>query len=146
MDPSAQLLLRYQEALNQLRLHPNLIWTRNSFFLLVHTGLLGIATSVSIADSVQLERVLAAAGVFLALIWFWVNWAGQQLQRRWRSLVLEFEKDLFSTQTGATPIKGPFARAAETTGEGSWSVSITSALIVLSLGFLVLWVFLLFRA
>lgn len=122
-----------------MRLHSNLIWTRNSFFLLIHTGLLAIATSASI-NTGEIEKALGVAGLFLALIWLWVNWAGQRLQRRWRKLVIEFEQDLFSD----TP--GPFARAAVTPGVRSWLVSITSALLVLSLGFVVLWVLFVLRA
>lgn len=146
MDTSEQLRLRYQEALNQLRMHPNLVWTRNSFFLLVHTGLLAVATSVEAVDSGRLSVVLALAGLFLSVIWVWVNWAGQAIQRRWRALVVEFEADLFRAREGEPEIKGPFARAAETTREGTWTVSITTALLVLSFGFLAAWAFLLVRS
>jgi len=141
LDPSAQKLLGYQESLNHMRLHSNLIWTRNSFFLLVHTGLLAVAANESF-DRGELEKVLGVAGLFLAFIWLWVNWAGQQLQRRWRKVVLEFEQDLFSDQK--TP--GPFARVTVAKGLSSWAVSITSALLVLSFGCIVLWGFFILRA
>jgi hypothetical protein len=147
MTRSQQLQLAYTEAIAQLRLHPELIWTRSNFFLLVNSGLFAFATSDA-ADAWQGSPLLIPlAGIFISLIWIWVNLAGQRLQREWRRLVLQIEKELFQAEEGQAGVAGPFTRAAATAREGaSWKVSITSALVILSLGFLGGWGYLLGRA
>jgi len=80
------------------------------------------------------------AGLFLSSIWIWVNLAGQCLQRQWRASVLDIERELFRPEAGEAAVEGPLTRAAATAQEGnSWLVSITSALIVLAVGFFLGW-------
>lgn len=140
MNSAEQLERAYTEALAQLRLHPSLIWTRNNFFLLVNSGLFAFAVSGQ-ADAWQGPPLLVPiAGLFLSSIWIWVNIAGQRLQRRWRALVLDLETELFRPEAGEAAVAGPLTRAATTAREGSsWLVSITSALIVLAVGFFLGW-------
>lgn len=129
-----------------MRLHPTLIWTRNNFFILAHTGLLAFVSSKSFQseDAVHL-RFLAFAGFFMAVIWLWVNIAGRVLQRRWKRVVSQFEADLFATVGSEPRIQGPFSNLQATTREGtSWLVSISSALILLAAGFVAVWAYLLF--
>lgn len=140
MTPTEQLKLAYAEAVAQLRLHPTLIWTRNNFFLLINSGLLAFAISAAGQKWPGSPLLIPLAGIFLSLIWTWVNLAGQHLQRQWRGLVLQIEGELFHPEEGETGIQGPFTRATSRAREGtSWAVSITSALIVLSVGFLGCW-------
>lgn len=144
MNSNEQLKLAYTEAIAQLRLHPALIWTRNNFFLLINSGLLAFATSGSSSDWKGPPFLIPLSGMFLSLIWVWTNWAGQQIQRHWRQVVLGIETDLFQPEHGETSVEGPFSRASKTAKEGtSWLMSITSALITLSVGFCVCWGYLL---
>jgi len=72
-----------------------------------------------------------------------LNLAGQRLQRQWRALVFDIESELFRPEAGEAKVEGPLTRAAATAREGSsWLVSITSALIVLAVGFFVGWSYL----
>jgi len=95
MKKAEQLERAYTEALAQLRLHPSLIWTRNNFFLLVNSGLFAFAVSGQANAWQGPSFLVPIAGMFLSLIWIWVNLAGQRLQRQWRALVLDIEKELF---------------------------------------------------
>lgn len=135
------LKLAYTEALNQLRLHPNLIWTRNNFFLVINSGLLFFAINEDYKSLKDSQLLIYIVGMLLSLIWLWVNIASQRLQRQWRGVVTNIEKDLFEN----SDVEGPFYRASLTANEGkSWLVSITSALIILSVGFCSLWSFFIF--
>ncbi|WP_133512971.1 hypothetical protein [Candidatus Thiosymbion oneisti] len=140
MNSAEQLELAYSEALAQLRLQPSLIWTRNNFFLLVNSGLFVFAVSGQANTGQGSPFLIPVVGMFLSLIWLWVNLAGQRLQRQWRALVLDIEKELFRPEVGEASVAGPLTRAAATAREGnSWLASITSALSVLAVGFFVGW-------
>lgn len=142
MTDQEKLRLAYTEALAQLRLHPSLIWTRANFFLLVHSGLVAFAASRSPDAWPGSPLVLPLVGIFLSAIWTWVNVAGQRLQRQWRKIVIEIEEELFPAGESGSKIAGPLTRAASTTKEGSaWIVSITTALIVLSVSFVFCWLY-----
>lgn len=144
MNRSEQLRLAYTEALAQLRQHPSLIWTRNNFFLLINSGLFAFAISNPTMPLPGSSILIPVAGAFLSAVWLWVNVASQRLQRQWRHLVLEIELELFHPTAGEQPVEGPFARATKTAKEGSSpGASITSALVILSGGFLVCWIWLL---
>ena len=142
MDEEKKLLLGYQEALAQLRQHPALIWTRNSFFLLTQSGLLAFTLNIEDQPDENTRLLACVAGLFIALVWLWVNWAGRKLQRLWRGIVQDFEKEIFAKGEGQ--IKGPFERAREVEGT-SLATSITLVLMLLSAGFIILWIVLLFR-
>lgn len=145
MNYEEKLRLGYTEALAQLRQHPSMIWTRNNFFLLIQSGLLAFTLNLE-NRPVDTETKLTAclAGLFLALAWLWVNWAGRRLQRQWRAIVQEFEKKLFDTAEGEHSIVGPFSLASVMEGTRQ-AVSITLILMLLSAGFIVLWIVLLLR-
>lgn len=146
MDRPEQLKLAYTEALAQLRQHPTLIWTRNNFFLLIDSGLLAFAVSKDFGDWSNSRLLVPVSGVFISFIWLWVNIAGQRLQRHWRKLVLELEQELFKPDEGRPPVYGPFTLASLTAKEGTSAVvSITTALILLSAGFLACWLYLLVK-
>jgi len=136
MKSAQQIEHTYTEAIAQLHLHPSLIWTRNNFFLLVNSGLFAFAVNGGADTWSGSPPLIPIAGIFLSSIWIWVNIAGQRLQRHWRALVLDIEEELFQPEEGEAPVEGPFTRAAATAREGSsWFISITSALIVLAVGF-----------
>lgn len=142
MDYEQKLCLGYKEALTQLRQHPTIIWTRNNFFLLIQSGLLAFTLDMESQPDTNTRLVACLAGLFLAVIWLWVNVAGQSLQRQWRSIVKEFEDKIFDKDDGKGKVIGPFHH----TNEGKQLfISITSALITLSIGFIVLWIILLLR-
>lgn len=142
MDYEQKLCLGYKEALTQLRQHPTIIWTRNNFFLLIQSGLLAFTLDMESQPDTNTRLVACFVGLFLAVIWLWVNVAGQSLQRQWRSIVKEFEDKIFDKDDGKGKVIGPFHH----TNEGKQLfVSITSALITLSIGFIVLWIVLLLR-
>lgn len=144
MEREERLRLGYQEALNQLRQHPPAIWTRNNFFLLIQSGLLAYTLNLS-AEPDRTNRLIAcAAGLFLAVVWLWVNWAGRRLQRSWRAVVIEFENEIFRQDVAGQGVAGPFARARVREGESVF-VSVTLVLMILSAGFIFLWVWLLLR-
>ena len=85
------------------------------------------------------------AGLFLAIAWLWVNWVGRSLQRQWRNVVLKFEEELFNKDEGAQKVIGPLHHSIKM-GEGVYrSVSITLILMILSAGFIVLWIVLMLR-
>ena len=135
MNKAQQAEGRYKEALNQLRQHPTLIWTRNNFFLLVQSGLLAVAMRSDSSVGVPTTLLVCGMGAFIATIWYWVIFAGQKLQRQWRNLVIKFEKELYGEQGGA------FVQSALEIQEGSsFLVSITTALRILSAGFIFLWI------
>ena len=142
MDEQQKLQLGYTEALAQLRLHPTLIWTRNNFFLLIQSGLLAFTLNIENRSEVSTLILACTAGLLLAVVWLWVNWAGRKLQRLWRGIVQDFEKELFAK--GAGDIKGPFERAKELEGNRR-AVSITWALMILAIGFIIIWIVLLCR-
>jgi hypothetical protein len=145
MDYEQKLCLGYKEALTQLRQHPSMIWTRNNFFLLIQSGLLAFTLNIESRPDTTTRLMACIAGLFLAFTWLWVNWAGRSLQRQWRSIVLKFEEELFDKEGGEQKVTGPFHRSIEM-GEGIHrSVSITLILMILSAGFIVLWIVLLFR-
>lgn len=142
MDHDQKLCLGYKEALTQLRQHPTMIWTRNNFFLLVQSGLLAFTLNIENRPETNTRYMACVAGLFSAVIWLWVNTAGQRLQRQWRGIVKKFERELFDKEEGAERVIGPF----HLTDEGKRPfLSITWALITLSLGFIGLWIVLLFR-
>ena len=130
-SPDDDAHLAYKEAITQLRSHPELIWTRNNFFLLVQGGLLAAVTKKDFLTP-GLHRELAyAGGLLVAAVWLWVTWAGRELQREWRGVV----KKLESRALGR--VEGPFLLAAR---EGAaHKVSITAALLTLAGGFAALW-------
>lgn len=142
MDDEQKLCLGYKEALTQLRQHPTIIWTRNNFFLLIQSGLLAFTLNLESRPDTKTRNLACLAGLFLAVIWLWVNVAGQRLQRQWREIVKEFEKELFDKVAGVGKVIGPFHRSDE--GNRPFH-SITWALITLSLVFIGLWIWLLFR-
>jgi hypothetical protein len=132
-----QLTTADRESLTQLREHPKMIWTRNNFFLLSQTGLLAFTLNIT-NQADRLTRVTGcAAGLFLTLMWLWVNVAGRIHQRTWRAVVKGFEKELFGEG------QGPLTLAGE---GGDWRKSITLILILLSVGFALIWVVLLFHS
>lgn len=140
------LKLAYSEALAQLRLHPSLIWTRNNFFLLIDSGILAFHLGNPGAAWHGSPLLIPIVGLSLSIIWVWVNLAGLRLQRHWRMLVLEIEKELFES-CERDVVAGPFSRAANKVKEGqSLLVSITSALVVLAGGSCLCWIYLLLRA
>lgn len=142
MDTDQKLCLGYKEALAQLRQHPNIIWTRNNFFLLIQSGLLAFTLNIENRSSTDTRFVACVSGLFLAVIWLWVNLAGQRLQRQWRAIVRKFEERIFDKVEGEEGVIGPFHH----TQEGKqFFLSITSALITLSIGFIILWILLLLR-
>ncbi len=148
MTEHEKLKLAYGEAIAQLRLHPPLIWTRNNFFLIINSGLLAFATSGVGAKCSEATSptIVALTGLFLSAIWLWVNWAGQNIQRYWRKVVLRIEAALFSPQEDESLlINGPFTIAQEIAKEGSrHSISITTALLWLSFGSIVCWEYILY--
>lgn len=147
MTDQEKLRLAYTEALAQLRLHPSLIWTRANFFLLVDSGLVAFAVSRSPDSWPGSPLVLPIVGIFLSSIWIWVNVAGQRLQRQWRKVVIEIEEELFRAGECGSKIDGPLTRAARSAKEGSsLIVSITTALIVLSISFVLCWLYFLLIA
>lgn len=141
MDADAKLKLGYEEALKQLRQHPGLIWTRNNFFLLIQSGLLVFTLNMHIQSRVRAALIATFAGLLSAVAWLWVNVAGRALQREWRGIVKEFERELFAVRDKEQAVAGPFHRVK---GEGlKDSLSITKVLILLSMVFIVLWLVLL---
>lgn len=145
MNNEQKLCLGYKEALTQLRQHPSIIWTRNNFFLLIQSGLLAFTLNLESRPDTNTRLIACIAGLFLALVWLWVNWAGRTLQRQWREIVLEFEEQLFVEEEGKESVIGPFHLSIEK-GEGKHSsVSITLILEILSIGFIGLWIALLYR-
>lgn len=142
MDEEKKLLLGYQEALAQLRQHPPLIWTRNNFFLLTQSGLLAFTLNMEHRPDENTQLMACVAGLLIALVWLWVNWAGRKLQRLWRGIVQDLEAQLFAGGTGV--VSGPFQRAKQVEG-ASTSTSITLVLMLLSLGFIIIWIVLLVR-
>lgn len=141
MTPAEQLKLSYCEALTQFRAHAPLVWTRNNFFMLINSGLFAFFGSPAYQTWQGPRLLIPIAGLFLSFIWICVTVIGRRLQRKWRQLVLEIENELFA------PAKGPFARADEKIGEGHvWHLSLNGLLIVLSAGFLVAWIYFLWRA
>lgn len=152
MDYEQKLCLGYKEALAQLRQHPNMIWMRNNFFLLIQSGLLAFTLNLESRPDRNTRLMACIAGLFLASAWLWVNWAGRKLQRQWRDIVEKFEEKLFDGEEGGQKVIGPFGQAAgkgqdeRHKGEGKHpSVSITLILMILSGGFIVLWIALLLR-
>ena len=144
MNYEEKLRLGYAEALAQLRQHPNIIWTRNNFFLLIQSGLLAFALNLENGSDARTRLTACIAGLFVALAWLWVNWAGRRLQRQWRAIVQEFEEQLFDKEEGEQKVSGPFRRASLTEARRH-SASITLVLILLSAGFIALWITLLLR-
>ncbi len=142
MDEEEKLLLGYKEALAQLRLYPTLVWTRNNFFILTQSGLLAFMLNAERRPGDSTRLVVCVAGLLLAVAWLWVNWAGRQLHRQWRAIVLEFEEELFARGEGE--LRGPYQRAAKL-GSKHPLLSITLMLMLLSSGFIILWVVLLVR-
>lgn len=131
---------RYEEALNQLRQHPSMIWTRNNFFLIVQSGLLAVVLKGDLNSDKTTICLVCFMGFYIALIWFWIVLAGQKLQRKWRSLVIRFEREYLGEEGGA------FIQASKDIGEGtSLSVSITTALKLLAFGFVTIWLVLLVK-
>jgi hypothetical protein len=125
-----QLTTAYKEALAQLREQPRMIWTRNNFFLLSQTGLLAFTLNITIQADRVTRITACAAGLFLTLIWIWISVVGRIHQQRWRKVVKEFEGELFGEG------KGPLAQAGD---GGDWRKSITLILIILSVGFALIW-------
>lgn len=141
MDADAKRKLGYEEALKQLRQHPTLIWTRNNFFLLIQSGLLAFTLNMYVQAKVRAALIATVAGLLSGAAWVWVNVAGRLLQREWRGIVKQFEKELFAGTDKEEAVKGPFHRVKV---EGlKESLSITKALIVLSIVFSLLWLVLL---
>ena len=144
MNYEEKLRLGYAEALTQLRQHPNIIWTRNNFFLLIQSGLLAFTLNLENRADTDTRLTACIAGLFLAFAWLWVNWAGRRLQRQWRKIVREFEEQLFDKEDGEQKVVGPFQRASVTEAK-QHSASITLVLVLLSTGFIALWIVLLVR-
>lgn len=137
------LRLKYQVALAQFRKHPPMVWTRNNFFLLIQAGLLAFTVNQSNPETPELGLMAYVAGLLLAFVWLWVTVAGQRLLWQWRSIVIESEKAIYD----GSGIKGPFHIANEKGEEGKgldWTVNITLALKVLSAGFVIMWIVLLY--
>jgi hypothetical protein len=142
MTDEQKIRLRYQVALAQFRKHPPMIWKRNDFFLLIQAGLLAFTVNQNSLVDANLGIMAYAAGLLLALVWFWVTVAGQRLLWNWRDIVIESEKSLFKDT-----VKGPFQMANEKGEEGrgrNVTVNITLALKVLSGGFVIMWLALLY--
>jgi cytochrome b subunit of formate dehydrogenase len=144
MDYEQKLSLGYKEALTQLRQHPGIIWTRNNFFMLIQSGLLAFTLNLENRSDRQTRLMVCIAGLFLACTWLWVNWTGRSLQRQWRAIVLKFEEELFDKDEGEQKVIGPFHRAVETEGKYH-SGSVTLILMILSVGFIILWIAALFQ-
>ena len=142
MNYEDKLILGYKEALTQLRQHPTIIWTRNNFFLLIQSGLLAFELKMENNSDVKTSVMTCIAGLFIAIVWLWVNLAGQKLQRQWRAIVKEFEEKLFDKEDGENSVAGPFHRTREGVSK---FLSITLALITLSSGFIVLWIVLVLK-
>src|SRR5215213_2333267 len=134
MNHEQKLCLGYKEALTQLRQHPNVIWTRNNFFLLIQSGLLAFTLNLESRPDTDTKLLACIAGLFLAFAWLWMNWVGRSLQRQWRNIVLKFEEGLFDKEEGEGKVIGPFHRAIETEGRYI-SGSITLILMILSVVF-----------
>lgn len=128
----------YTEAITQLRENPRMVWTRNNFFLLSQTGLLAFTLNITSQQDKGIRILACCAGIFLAIIWLLVNMAGRTYFNDWRSIVIEYEDELFGKD------EGPLARA-QAKGQGSHRTlkSITKLLLVLSIGFGVIWLVLL---
>lgn len=145
MDTEQKSKLGYEVALAQLREHPRLIWTRNNFFLLTQTGLLGFTLNADKQPVTYTRIMVCVTGLALALIWLWVNWAARKLQRQWRGIVLKFEKNLFGDEAEGHQAQGPFRLSIES-GEGKYRrLSITLALMLLPTVFAVVWLLLLIQ-
>jgi hypothetical protein len=144
MDYEQKLCLGYKESLTQLRQHPNIIWTRNSFFLIIQSGLLAFTLNIENQPDTNTRLMACVAGLFIAFAWLCVNWVGRSLQRQWRGIVLKFEEELFDKEEGEGKVIGPFHCAIETEGKYI-SNSITLILMILSAVFIVLWVVILLR-
>jgi hypothetical protein len=141
MTKAEQLTFIYCEALTQFRAHAPLVWTRNNFFLLINSGLFAFFGSPAYQSWDGPRTMIPVAGIFLSAIWVAVTVIGRHLQRKWRRLVLEIEKELFA------PDQGAFARADTMIGEGRvWFISLNGLLIILSSGFLVGWIIFLILA
>lgn len=147
MTDEQKLRLRYQVALAQFRKHPPLIWKRNDFFLLIQAGLLAFTVNQNNTSDTKLGIMAYVAGLLLAFVWFWVTVAGQRLLWNWRDIVIDCEKSLFPGEAGGSEIMGAFhlANAKGEEGKG-WNVTvnITFALKVLSGGFVIMWIALLY--
>ena len=128
--------LRYSEALAQYREHGPLIWSRNNFFLLVEAAFVAVVTSKEKPITPEATPLIGLIGLLVAVIWLWVNVASQLLLRQWRKIVLESEARVFPDPHNP----GPFGMAQLTLKEGrNLIISITTALYVLNLGFLIFW-------
>lgn len=109
---------------------------------MTQSGLLAFTLNIENRSEVSTLILACTAGLLLAVVWLWVNWAGRKLQRLWRGIVQDFEQELFAK--GAGDVQGPFQRAKELEG-GRRAVSITLSLMLLAAGFIILWVVLLCR-
>jgi hypothetical protein len=142
MTDEQKLRLRYQIALAQFRKHPPMVWTRNNFFLLIQAGLLAFTINQNPSDA-RIGSMAYFAGLLVALIWFWVTYAGQKLLWDWRNIVLQCEDDIFNKPD----MKGPFHLANEKGEEGKGRHvvrNITLALKCLSGGFVLMWLMLIY--
>lgn len=127
----------YTESVTQLREHPRIIWTRNNFFLLSQTGLLAFTLNITNQQDKWIRIIACLAGIFFAVIWLLVNLAGRTFHNDWRNIVIDYENKLFGEG------EGPFARA-QVKGHGIHGLkSITKLLVLLSSGFIVIWLVLL---
>ncbi len=130
--------MAYREAVTQLRLHAPMIWQRNNFFLLTQSGLLAFYIKSDVQMPFFQSLVICSLGALVSIIWLLVVIQGRVIQRQWRDVVRNVEKEVFLDEDG------PFARANKILGEGKRSsISITLCLIVLSTLFIVSWLLLL---
>jgi hypothetical protein len=114
-------------------MHPQMIWTRNNFFLLVQGALLSVVSVKDLLHPDSSMMLTYAVGFGVAIIWCWVTIAGRNLQRQWREIAKVLEKQALS------PVKGPLTQPENTEGTSKIN-SITLALIWLSGGFIALWI------
>lgn len=141
MDYHEKCLLAYKEALNQLREHPKMFWTRNNFFLTITSAFFAVGITKD-ADNLVPGTLLCAIGLCISVFWCWITVAGQKLQRQWRGIVKHYEKMLFdeTNDPSAGKVVGPFSITQEGISKG---LSITTAMVYLSAGYIVVWLVLL---
>jgi len=117
-----------------------MIWTRNNFFLLTEAGLLAFTLNQNNSAGTKVGAMGCIAGLLLSVVWLWITLAGKRFILQWRKIISEVEKEVFNDPQ----IKGPFQMANESGEDKDFIVNVTLALTLLSGGFVVVWVVLLF--
>lgn len=126
--------LAYIESLNQLRMHAPLIWKRNVFFTTFQGALIVYIFDQQDKLDFAQRGILCLLGCVGVISWYIITREGRNIQRQWRKLAIEKEKEYFGK------LEGPLTTASLHIGEGNkLSVSITTVLLFMITIFIILW-------